>query len=154
MSTATILLKDRLKSKDPTGRRRQTVRFGHTLETLLIATNDEPALITMMLEKDTLTKPGISRPDASGTSETSDKVAEDQQTRVTTAEYPIEALITDQERRSSPMTDNAEHRRVIPPVTPETSLSGLRMAQLAVLLAGQNASKQQKMKLTNEQLEQ
>lgn len=154
MSTAATLLKDRLKSKDPTGRRRQTVRFGHTLETLLMATNDEPALITLMLEKDTLTKPDISRPDASGTSEALDKVAEDEETTVTTEEYPIETSINDQERRSSPMTGKEEHHRVIPTAAPETSLSGLRMAQLAVLLAGQNTSKQQKIKLTNEQLEQ
>ncbi len=48
---AVNMLKDRLKQSGTTRKRKQGVRFAHTLETLFIATNDEPELITTMLEK-------------------------------------------------------------------------------------------------------
>src|SRR5579871_744782 len=48
---AVNMLKDRLKQSSTTHQRKRTVRFAHTLETLLTATNDEPELITAMLKK-------------------------------------------------------------------------------------------------------
>ncbi len=48
---AVNMLKDRLKPSGTTRKRKQGVRFAHTLETLFIATNDEPELITTMLQK-------------------------------------------------------------------------------------------------------
>ena len=48
---AVKMLEDRLKQPDTKRPRKQIVRFAHTLETLLTATNDEPELITAMLKK-------------------------------------------------------------------------------------------------------
>jgi hypothetical protein len=50
---AVNILKDRLKHSGTTRQRKQAVRFAHTLETLLTATNDEPELITTILKKKT-----------------------------------------------------------------------------------------------------
>ena len=48
---AVNMLTDRLKQSDATYRRKRSVRFAHILETLFIATNNEPALVASMLEK-------------------------------------------------------------------------------------------------------
>lgn len=48
---AITMLKDRLKSSNMERRKKHNVRFAYTLETLLMATNDEPALIKEMLKK-------------------------------------------------------------------------------------------------------
>ncbi|UJR22823.1 hypothetical protein I4U23_025853 [Adineta vaga] len=48
---AVNILKDRLKQYGSPQHSKQTVRFAHTLETLLTATNDEPELITTILKK-------------------------------------------------------------------------------------------------------
>ncbi|CAF3669561.1 unnamed protein product [Rotaria sp. Silwood1] len=56
---AVNMLKDRLNATGTTGLRKQAVRFAYTLETLLIATNDEPALIAAMLKKKTNEKKSL-----------------------------------------------------------------------------------------------
>lgn len=48
---AVNMLKDRLQQNDKIRVRKHGVRFAHTLETLLTATNDEPELIMKMLKK-------------------------------------------------------------------------------------------------------
>ena len=150
VSTATALLKDHLKSKDSTGRRKHTVRFEHTLETLLKATNDDPAWIATLLGTESSTTTEVSRPN---TSDPPKKVAEEHNAAVENDVHPTEISTVAQVHRSDTMIDEGDDQRAII-TTPETSLSGLTVAQLAALLAGQAPSNQQKIQLTNGQLEQ
>lgn len=48
---AVNMLKDRLQQNDKKRLRKQSVRFVHTLETLFMATNDEPELIAKLLKR-------------------------------------------------------------------------------------------------------
>lgn len=48
---AVNMLKDRLQQNDKKRLRKQSVRFVHTLETLFMATNDEPEIIAKLLKK-------------------------------------------------------------------------------------------------------
>ena len=173
---AVDMLKDRLKQNDRT--RKRSVRFAHTLETLLIATNDEPELIMKMLKEKSKEKKlsilgekskkhlTIASDSLQTITENSDEKIDtspiESVTKTNIASVPVEILTEDKSRQtlsiiestipSSNITDIGEEPLI------ETLISnslinqiGLTVAQLVVLAAGQ---KQQFLKLTNTQIKQ
>jgi hypothetical protein len=139
---AVNMLKDRLKQTDKTRPSKQTVRFAHTLETLLTATNDEPELITTMLNKKPVAFPKhsdeISAIRVDGMTDDVSIINENNQLKST---------------RRSTINDTSEvdsefYQMAI------ISHTGLTVAELLVLMVGQITLNKEPLKLTITQIEQ
>jgi hypothetical protein len=112
VTLAVNMLKDRLNQSDRKRQRKRTVRFAHTLETLLMATDNEPELITTMLTK----KPEKKKSSITSKYSSASLVNEvDSLERITEEDYekidttPIKPL-TDTNIPSHPMTTSVTNK--------------------------------------------
>jgi hypothetical protein len=178
---AVNMLKDRLKQSGKIRQRKQPVRFAHTLESLLVATDNQPEWITTMLKKNPAkksssiskypSKPSITEIDSvQRITEEADKKIDNSSTEPVSSSnialYPMTISVADKHRQTLPIIDE-EVEPTIPLIDTvkigsefdheqlisSTIIShiGLTVAQLVVLITGQN---QEPLKLTNTQIEQ
>ncbi len=179
---AVNMLKDRLKQNGTTRMRKRSVRFAHTLETLITATNDEPDLIIILLQKKSEeSKLSISRENSKEHLTTEldslqkmtdevDKKIDISSTKPNTdtniTSHSTKISITDEYRPTLPMIDEAVESTISSSNTTEiggefnleTFVSNSIMSQLGLTVAQlvvlATGQNQESLKLTNNQIEQ
>ncbi|CAF0769866.1 unnamed protein product [Adineta steineri] len=173
---AVNILKDRLKQNSTIHQRKQGVRFAHTLKTLLIATNDEPELITTILKKKKESQKSskeyfiteidsLQKTSEEFNREPADSLI-DSVNNANIPLLPVRISATGKYQQSLPSIDEAVEFQIPSNVTAEINVEsdrenllsipsisniGLTIAQLAVLISLQN---QVPLKLTMTQIEQ
>ncbi|CAF4187875.1 unnamed protein product [Adineta steineri] len=173
---AVNILKDRLKQNSTIHQRKQGVHFAHTLKTLLIATNDEPELITTILKKKKESQKSskeyfiteidsLQKTSEEFNREPADSLI-DSVNNANIPLLPVRISATGKYQQSLPSIDEAVEFQIPSNVTAEINVEsdrenllsipsisniGLTIAQLAVLISLQN---QVPLKLTMTQIEQ
>ncbi|CAM4915049.1 unnamed protein product [Rotaria socialis] len=170
---AVNMFKERLKSTGGTRPRKQTVRFAYTLETLFMATNDEPALIAKMLRR----KSDENKPLTTELDSLQQIIEKEDNKKIDTSfielepgtntpPYSTELFTTGKYRQSLPTIDETAELTLSSNITEDVdrpfysegllsstimSHIGLTVAQLIVLITGHN---EKPLQLTNTQIEQ
>jgi hypothetical protein len=179
---AVNMLKDRLKQSGRTRVGKQGVRFAHTLETLLMATNDEPELILRMIKKKSEEKKlcipeQTSKEPLTTELDSLQRITEEVKKKINTSpiepiieinipSYPKKMFTTDKRRQTLPMIDEAVESTIPSSNTteindefyPKTFISNSIISQLGLTVAQlvvlASGQNQKPLKLTNTQIEQ
>jgi hypothetical protein len=179
---AVNMLKDRLKQSGTTRMRKQGVRFAHTLETLLKATNDEPELIKKMLKKKSekknlLISEKISKEHLTTDLDSSKRTTKEIDTKIDTSSiepitdanipsYPTKMFTTNEYRQTLPIIDEAVKSTIPSSNTtdiggefyPENLVSNPIISQLgltvAQLIVLATGKNKEPLQLTNTQIKQ
>ncbi|CAF2672117.1 unnamed protein product [Rotaria sp. Silwood2] len=179
---AVNMLKDRLKQPGTTRMRKQAVRFAYTLETLLMATNDEPALIASMLKKKIDEKKSFIFSENSGKSLTTDQdllqqITDEIDKKIDTSfiesvgsrnipSRPFKMFTTDRYRQMLPIIDEAIestmtsrsttdiHRECYSEAMMSSTIMSYVGLSVAQLVVLVIGQNQEPLKLTNTQIEQ
>jgi hypothetical protein len=171
-----------LKQSGRTRVGKQGVRFAHTLETLLMATNDEPELILRMIKKKSEEKKlcipeQTSKEPLTTELDSLQRITEEVKKKINTSpiepiieinipSYPKKMFTTDKRRQTLPMIDEAVESTIPSSNTteindefyPKTFISNSIISQLGLTVAQlvvlASGQNQKPLKLTNTQIEQ